>query len=257
MVGPGFVYHRVVALKPSRPWALFVTLLLGAGLIMWLQQRPGSVETVTPPSTNATSGVQVSSTHPRNDMSNALAAFLESEGFRFDAAKQGGQWQAERDGRTWILSVNPQRRTRYYGELKVREWVGQHLRISATTGVQAKLYAVSNGFTGNWVVRWIYRLRGLTVLNASSSHSVVTDSPEWTSRMMSRTGFARHTQWMQDVPDASKRLGSFHVLAGQGHFSNPVLNPSQLTPSFVRELLTRIETVLREAEAVPAHAPNV
>ena len=258
MVGPGFVYHRVVVLKPSRPWAVFVTLLLGAGLFGWFQQRPASEATFIPLPATATNNEQASSNQSQNGMSNALDAFLESKGFVPGGSLVGGgaEWHAERDGRTWTLSLAPQRRTRYYGELRVRELMGLRLRISVTTAIKDKLYVVPEGFANTWWVRWLYRLRGWTTLNGTMGHSVVTDSPEWATRVVQRPGFAEHMRWMQHTHAASRPFGSFYVHVGKAHYGSPILASSQVTLDFVEQLLFRMEAVLRDAEGVTTAMPT-
>jgi hypothetical protein len=253
----------MAALNPPYPWAIVFALVLGALLICagwtgWIHQRPAPVAMVGTPPAMAMSGMRFVADQPRHDKPKTLEGFLESEGFRPGGALVGGgaEWHAERGGRTWTLSLAPQRRTRYIGELRVRELMGQRLRISVTTAIKDKLYVVPEDFANTWWVRWLYRLRGWTTLNGTMGHSVVTDSPEWATRVVQRPGFPEHMRWMQHTHVASGPLGSFYVHAGKAHYGSPILDSSQVTLDFVEQLLSRMEAVLRDAEGVPTAMPS-
>lgn len=185
-----------------------------------------------------------------------LNRLLESRGFKRESGFAKIRWSGQLDGRSCIVSISAQGRTRYSGDVRRREHLGYRVRIEMSTSVQVRLFFVPSAFARNRLTRWIYRLRRQEVIaevpSALQGFDVVATDRNYALRLIHQPSIPAM------VGDLLKRFaspllaGSVHFGPGTIYFASPVLQPESITPEYVADTSENLKSTLAIAEQLPA-----
>ncbi|MEZ5421379.1 MAG: hypothetical protein R2708_29125 [Vicinamibacterales bacterium] len=181
-------------------------------------------------------------------------AIFEALGF---TPHSGGQWRRESDGRTWRLSFRPQRRTKYYGEVRTRQTQGWRLRVDTTTSVPVRAYAVRRGLAQNGLMRRIYRWRGFQHLPLSAPadrFEMITSDAEWVRRLLAAPDTFAAFAALAEYREQAGQAASVYFDPQSLHYASPLWQPSDLTSERVTAVLGGLESLAAAADRLPPPA---
>lgn len=179
-------------------------------------------------------------------------------GFERVAKLAQAAWCGRLKGRECLVTVAPQGRTRYAGEVRVRQRIGYRLRVELETSVRTRLFFVRQAIADNGVVRWIYRLKKQAVVTPSAEldgFKVVAREAPWAQRLLGEgTAMTAVGELLRDNATAAF-AGSVYfgptIEAGKVYYASPVLQLEDLTPERSLRVIERLLTVAEAAERLP------
>lgn len=185
---------------------------------------------------------------------NDPAAIFQALGFTRHA---GVQWRRASDGRTWRLSFLPQRRTRYYGEVRARHTQGWRLRVDTTTTVPVRAYAVRRGLARNGVMRRIHRWRGFQHVPLSAPadrFEMVTSDADWVRRLLAAPDTFAAFAGLAEYREQAGQAASVYFDPQSLHYASPLWQPSDLTAERLTAVLASLEILAAAADGLPPPA---
>lgn len=185
----------------------------------------------------------------RDRVARALAPF----GFTDDG--HAGRWQSRPAGRVWTVTFSPDRRTKYYGEVRVRDTIGFRLRIDVAVSVMMRVYVLRSGVASNPVIRRIHRWRGLHPLpspvGVDGRFEIVTIDPVWTSRLVVQPRAAAALDTLVEFREAAGASSSVYVEPGGLHYASPRWQISDIEEARIGAIVTALGSLAEEAERQP------
>jgi len=163
------------------------------------------------------------------------------------------RWRREVGGRSWMLTLLPQRRTRHYGTVRRTYTQGWRVRLDVTTHVPVRAYTAVSGFAANGLVRRIYAFRRLECVPLSTdggTFTMVTSDAGWLRQLLA-------------TPDALQAIDALESRSGLGqsssvyfepnslHYASPLLQLDDVTASRLEGPVAALEALARAAETVP------
>ncbi|MGB0133764.1 hypothetical protein [Dokdonella sp.] len=165
-------------------------------------------------------------------------------------------WSGQINGRSCIVTLSRQGRTRYTGEVRSREHLGYRLRIELSTAVRVRLFFVRSGFARNPFIRWVYRWRKQQVLadvpTSLDGFDVVTADRDYALRLVHQPRAATTISDLLTRNASASLAGSIHFGPGTIHYASPILQPETLTPDYTFEAINELLSILATAEQLPA-----
>lgn len=190
---------------------------------------------------------------PAADAPDASAIF-QALGF---TRQSGGPWRRESGGRTWRLSFMPQRRTKYYGEVRTRHTQGWRLRVDTTTSVPVRAYAVRRGLAQNGLMRRVYRWRRfehVPLPSPAGSFEMVTSDADWMRRLLAAPDAFAAFADLAEYREQAGQAASVYFDPQSLHYASPLWQASDLTAERVTAVLASLESLAAAADRLPPPA---
>ncbi len=168
-------------------------------------------------------------------------------------------WEGRVGGRHCAISVAPQKRTRYAGEVRVRQQIGYRLRVELETSVRTRLFFVRGAVASNPLVRLIYRLRRQAVLVAPAAlpgFSVVTSDATWAHGFLAQpAAMAATAELVADLATPTF-AGSVYFSPtserGMLYYGSPTIQLEEVTAERALRVIERLTGIAATAERLPA-----
>lgn len=180
-----------------------------------------------------------------------LTSALTSLGFVQDSPLR---WRREVVGRSWVLTLAPQRRTRHYDPVRITYTQGWRLRLDVTTHVPVRAYTVVSGFAANGLVRRIYAFRRLEVVPLSTdggAFTMVTSDAGWLRQLLATPDALRAIDALTESRSGSGQSSSVYFEPNSLHYASPLLQLDDVTAARLEGPVAALETLARAAEGVP------
>ena len=164
-------------------------------------------------------------------------------------------WSGKHQGRGCTIRVSRQGRTRYAGEVRLRQHLGFRLRIELETPVRTRLYFVKQSFTSGALVGWIYRWRRQEVVDSVpevlAGFTAVTKERAWAQRLLEEREAMEDVAHLLRDGASPKLMGSVHLSPGEVHYGSPILAAADVTLEKVADSIRRLERIAQAAERIP------
>ena len=168
-------------------------------------------------------------------------------------------WRGRWSGRDCIVSVARERRTRYAGEVRLWEDLGFRLRAELATTIRTQLYFVREGFARSALVRWIYKLRRLIVIDRVPDDLRgfvgVTIDRDWAERFVTESGTTDEVRTLLTEGATTALAGSVYIAptseSGRVYYASPIIDLETLSADRSRVVLDRLERIGTAAERLP------
>ncbi|MEM1246718.1 MAG: hypothetical protein AAGA81_04865 [Acidobacteriota bacterium] len=192
-----------------------------------------------------------------------ITALLAQRGFSVENRMGRTVWKGAFGGRTCQVDLSRVSRTKYYGEIRTRRTLGFKLDVKLALAASVRHYFVRSATAGNGLLSGIYRFQKKTTLAgppALGHFSVVTQNEEWSSRFLATDEAVRAAAQLIGVQREDERTASVYFGPDEGggwlYYASPTLQPEELAPQAVLDVLERAEQLARAADRVglPAEA---
>jgi len=189
---------------------------------------------------------------------NDLEAMLLARGLR--PVRRPGQraWQGRIGGRTVLVSAMPNSRTRYAGEVRLRQHTGWRLLLELDTPVRTRFLPLAASTAGHPVMRGLHRLRGLVQLpggTALPGRVIVTSDPAWAQSLLQRPDAMALARDLFDAQATKGPGASVYLMAnsatGRLCYGSSTLPADGLTGEFAAWLLDRLGRLADAVERLP------
>lgn len=179
---------------------------------------------------------------------------LAGAGFERVPASMRSAWRRDRQGRICEVALSPQSRTRYAGEVRLRQRLGYRLRVDLDTEVRTRLFFVREGITRLAPIAWIYRLRRQQVIaqvpTALQGFHVVAREVAWAERLLREADAVDAAGALLHEHATAALAGSVHFGPGSAHYASPILQLEDLGPERILRAIERLESIAAVAERI-------
>jgi hypothetical protein len=163
-------------------------------------------------------------------------------------------WRRDQNGRICKVGLIRQSKTRYAGEIRVRQPLGYRLRIDLDTAVGTRLFFVRESITAWAPVAWVYRLRKQVVIAQlppalEGFHVVARDAP-WAERLLQEAEAVEAAGALLHEHATATLAGSVYFGPGSLHYASPILQIHDLGPDQTLLAIDRLDTIAAAAERI-------
>lgn len=168
-------------------------------------------------------------------------------------------WTGHRAGRNCVVRIAPQRRTYYAGDVRYRTTLGYRLRIELQTSVPTQVFFVTETFSGNAIVRWLYKWRKQAIVRSNSESLrgfvAVTIDEDWTQQLLDQSEVINATGRLLHQDANVTMTGSVHLAPTSAmskvYFASPILAAEQISEARLLAAIGDLETIAACAERLP------